>query len=143
MGQDIHMHIEVKYRGFWEHYSAPAVARDYDLFGLLGSKRAPEGLRPVAGIQTGFPEDATLITKLCFEQDNKDYYGGIHPEDVHVLTSGESLQALQQAIYATIPDPRRYRADLEADILHCYIHGNALASHQGFEDVRLVYWFDN
>ena len=33
--------------------------------------------------------------------------------------------------------------ELETGILHTFINGNTLAQHQGWDDLRLIFWFDN
>lgn len=140
MGQNIHLHIEVKHEGQWAHFAAPRVKRNYKLHTLMGGDR-DVGIPPIGGIKTGLPADVSPITKVCFDNDT-GLYGKTLAGTVRVMNA-DQITALQTAYIAAQPELSRLDADLEETVFACYINGNAIASHQGFEDVRLVYWFDN
>lgn len=143
MGQNIHAHIEVKIYDEWHHFAAPRVVRDYKLYGLLGSNRAEDaGLTPIEGITMGMPIDASTLTRVCLEQDAQRYgREAIRKEIRHI--GPEQIRALQEAYEKARPGKGWQETDLEEGIFHAYINGNAIASHDGFDDVRIIYWFDN
>lgn len=137
MGQNIHAHIEVKHNGVWEHFSAPRVVRDYKLYVLMGSNREVPGLKAIEGVEVGLPADASTITKCCLQLDAALYGQGM-VDTVRVLNA-DGIASLQEAYKAVRPDG----CDLEEDVFHCYVAGNAICTHSGFEDSRIIYWFDN
>ena len=141
MGQNIHAHIEVKHNDAWEHFSAPCVIRDYKLYRLMGSNRDVAGLRTVIGVKPGMPADASIITRRCLELDT-DQYGKSIVNTAHVIDAA-GIAALQDAYRNARPELSLPESDLEETIFHCYIAGNPIFAHDGFEDVRIVYWFDN
>ena len=144
MGTSIHAHVEVKKDGQWHHYHAPIVERNYELFGMMAGVRAMltrDGrlFKPVASIK-GLPEDISLVTKVAYEQDKGK---GVHHESV--LTA-EDIVKLQDLLYWAHPEVVRTgidELDLEYSIFRTYINGNCIHSHQGWDDVRIVCWFDN
>lgn len=129
MGRDIHTHIEVKLHNKWLHYSAPSVPRVTDLYNMLIN----------GDYDTSLPGDASEITRLSHEQDNKRYV--IH--DLRVIPA-ESLEDLQVK-FSQSQCGRNYSldTDLEHSIFRTYINGNSLAEHQGYQDLRIICWFDN
>lgn len=143
MGTTIHAHIEVKRANKWLHYGAPNVPQDYLLFAAINGERRDdfrESMRvritPQASIQ-GLPNDLSEITAFCYEQDRKSCR--LHGEGA--LTA-EDLKHLQTHL-RTINDNMHKRYDLEEDVFYHYINGNCIASHQGWDDVRIVFWYDN
>lgn len=142
MGQNIHLHIEVKRNGVWEHYSAPHVKRDYKLFSLMGSDRFIPGFGPKSTLAHGLPDDASYLTAVCLDYDANDLYGDNIRQTVRVMDK-DGVQKLQLAYALAYPGMAPLDADLEENVFRCYINGNAISAHKGFDDVRLVYWFDN
>lgn len=141
MGQNIHMHIEVKHDGRWQHYAAPHVARNYTLYGLLGSERALEDVEPLRALKVGVPVDASEVTSACLDMDRQDYGPGVYRNARWLDADG--IVKLQAAWHLANPGKTPQETDLESTVLHTYISGNAIAAHYGFEDVRLIWWFDN
>lgn len=148
MGCDIHMHLEVKIAGKWEHYGAPSVSRDYSLFGLLAGVR---GKGPAVVAPKGFPADASTVTRFDYEQWAGDAHtpSWLSAEEISEFQDAWAL-AGEHTIYDGRPYPARGR-DVEADVLHAYFFGNSWADFarwpeerpNGIEDVRWVFWFDN
>lgn len=142
MGAMIHAHIEVKKDAQWFHYAAPAFRRDYELFALIAGVRAEGRLADVQRIATGYglPEDMSEVTRICREQDS-GY--GIHDEGY--MTAAD-VKALQEALYTRHPEVRRTgidEMDLEYSIFKTYVNGGTLAAHEGWDDLRVIFWFDN
>lgn len=136
MGCDIHLHIEIKIAGQWHHYACPKIDRNYELFSIMADVR---GNLPAISEPKGLPEDASIITKMNYDE----YWSG----DAHSKSYLNSDELV--ILSASITD--HLGLDLEHDILRCYLFGN---SFDGFilypksypkeiEDVRFVFWFDN
>ncbi len=141
MGCDIHLHGEVKINGKWEHWSAPSIPRDYNLFGKMAGVRdcGPPIVEP-----RGLPDDASVLTKIAWEHEGED---GHTPS----WLSGSEIEELEKW-YVTSAPPGQWRS-LEHHVLG-YILGNgwnvaaSVAEGEdtypaGFEDARIVFWFDN
>lgn len=141
MGMSIHMHIETKKNGQWHHFSAPALMRDSWFFALLRGQDMElaqnKGIKPVAPIK-GLPDDLSFVTAFCHEQDKKSYK--IHHES---WLGADELVTLQERMDDIFKDKDPLERDLDYSYLHTYINGNSVASHQGWDDVRLIFWFDN
>ena len=135
MSTSIHMHIEVKKDGQWQHYSAPSMLREGQFFDLLAGIYGID--TPVVPVK-GLPNDMSGITQYCYEMDSESYC----PHHQGWLSSAE-LRLLQQRLRDLNPAMDPFDVDLEGVFFHCYINGNAVSSHQGFEDSRLIFWFDN
>lgn len=144
MGTTMHAHIEVKKDGKWYHYGCPDVDRDYLVFACINGTRkdtfnsAPNSIKdkikPVARIHE-LPKDMSEVTRICLDMDKAGYR--LH--DFGVLEA-DDLSALQKEL-REITGCGRY--DLEADIFKTCIGGNSITRHDGFEDVRVLFWFDN
>lgn len=136
MSSVIHMHIEVKKGGRWHHYSAPSILRDplfFDLAAGLSGKISP--IVPLKNL----PDDMSELTMECYLLDAKDHMRLHH----HGWLSSEELHTLQKQLKILRLDAPILETDLEESYFHCYIRGNAVSSHKGFDDSRLVFWFDN
>lgn len=143
MGCNIHAHIELKKDGRWHHFAAPNIKRNYKLFALMGAERADAlvgtGVQPVKHA-IGIPGDATETTLICREQDASR---GVHNECV--LYASE-IETLQDRLYELYPDVKRTgidELDLEDSIFRTYVNGGTIARHDGWDDARIVFWFDN
>ena len=136
MGASIHMHIEVKSGDTWYHYAAPSMFRDRAFFDLVGGIYNEEAaIVPPRGL----PEDLSFVTKHDWNQDRMGYR--LHHAG---WLKAEELRMLQQKLDEKFLDSKKaMKYDLESELLHTYINGNALASHQGWDDLRLIFWFDN
>ena len=143
MGCDIHMHIELKVRGSeeWYHYAAPSVRSNYLFFAILGPCGRRKEIQPIAPAR-GLPSDASLITRLCYEDEQDDAHGvswlGADEID-EIRTRYQAAVESEGMVYDHLKN------DLEHGVFHTYLLGNALTTLEGtpFSDVRLVFWFDN
>lgn len=143
MGTTMHAHIEVKKDGKWLHYGCPDVSRDYLVFACVDGTRknsfkdsAPSSydrIRPVCGIHE-LPDDMSEVTSVCLEEDRDCGLKGFG-----VIYAPE-IAALQKELKELMPSGLN---DLEEDIFKTYIAGGSIAAHKGFEDVRIVFWYDN
>lgn len=146
MGCDIHLHIEVKINGKWEHWGAPSVQRWYELFEKMAGVRGD--VRNAISPPKGLPEDMTTLTKLAATYDGKDAHSHswLGTEEIMQLEDWLKKQARGEWIN-----------DLEHHILHSYLFGNSFTGHKRYpedskyrldagidvQDVRFVFWFDN
>lgn len=144
MGCNIHAHIEVKKDGQWHHFGQPNVERNYYVFSVIAGERISDcfldGVFPVAHIHE-IPSDISFVTRVCLEQDKIRYR--IHNPGVLLA---EDLPELQDCLYEARPSIERTgidELDLEHSIFRTYINGSTLAKHDGWDDLRIVFWFDN
>lgn len=145
MGTSIHMHIEVKDpQGQWHHIQAPHIYRDYVFFDLLAGVWGK--YKPVAPVR-GLPEDASWLTQELYRQDSEDYKlhhaTWLNSEELVTLQERLTDIATSEKVRYGGGDTRQSKRDLEDDYFHLYLRGNAVSRHQGWEDVRLIAWFDN
>lgn len=139
MGTTMNAYIEVKHAGMWLLYANPAMKRDYDLFNLIAQVRDEAPIKSEIKYHAGLPKDLSLGTKLCSEELRG--YGMRCPG----WLDSEQIRTLQDELYKMRPDVKRTgidELDLEHSIFHTYINKNSIAGHSGFEDSRLVFWFD-
>lgn len=137
MGASIHMHIEVRSGDTWHHYAAPHMFRNGIFFDLVAGINGK--LQPVVPPR-GLPENLSFITRHDWEQDSKSYR--LHHAG---WLSAEELAELQERLKEVCGNSARSHLDydLEEGFLHTYINGNALTLHQGWNDLRFIFWFDN
>ena len=150
MGCNIHLHVEVRYNGKWEHYAKPYVERWYDLFDIMAGVRGD--VTPIIAPK-GLPSDISVITQL-------DY--NCRRGDTHHCSwfNEEEIDRLQEWL-----NKEREKADKTIDSYHwdnyvlvigvlsnTYLFGNSLTAFKHYDDsplpegcdaVRLVFWFDN
>ena len=131
MGTTMHAHIEVKLGNDWLHFATPSVQRDYTLFELINELHAET-------VDNKIIDMASEVTRKCFAQDCDSYR--IH--DMFVLQA-EDLPVLQQRLWDAHTDKSILDLDLEGSIFHTYVNGNTLAQHQGWDDLRIIGWYDN
>lgn len=142
MGCNAHVHIEVKKNEKWYHFAAPDVRRDYFVYAAMAGERLEDLPQCIqkricpAAESHEMPNDISEVTEICYKQDGEAY----HLHNVSVITA-EGLHRLQQNLNELNALPRSY--DLEEDIFHTYVGGNTLAQHQGWDDLRVILWFDN
>lgn len=149
MGTTLHAHIEVKLDGKWQHFAAPCVERNYILFAVLAAVRRQDANAALGHMDpfevttvpwcAKLPEDISEVTAVCHRKESEQY--DLHHEG---WLEGRFIPTLQQELNRYMS----YKAkngpmDLEEDIFHTYINGSSIAAHDGFEDVRIVFWFDN
>jgi hypothetical protein len=148
MGCDIHLHIEVKLNGKWEHYGAPNVSRWYLLFEkMAGVRGEPEN---AISLPKGLPDDLTTLTRYSSERWDGDghSHSWLGIEEIMLLEDWLKTQKSEWRTHS--PDAS---VDLEHHVLHTYLFGNSFTgpkrypeddqSRPGVEDVRFVFWFDN
>jgi len=145
MGCDIHLHIELKVSGKWEHYAAPSVDRWYKLFGLLAGVR-DNAIKPISPPK-GLPKDISVLTKLEREDMGRDGHTDSWLNANEILILSETLND-----WGEKDNVGFLGYDLEQKILRTYLFRNSFAGHvkyedcslpDGVEDVRFVFWFDN
>ena len=141
MGCDIHLHIEYRVNGKWEHYAAPHVGRWYDLFSVMAGVRGE--YEPIVEPK-GFPEDATIFTRWDYEMFGIDAHSASYLQNEEILQLSKWIKEqskIEGAFY-----------NLEHTVLHTYMGGNGLCDFleydaeyapEGTDAVRLVFWFDN
>ena len=133
MGTDIHVHIEYRINGKWEHYGAPEVDRWYELFSVMAGVRGTQ--TPIVEPR-GFPEDASLFT--AWDWEGGDGHNASYLQDQEIVTLEEWLE-----------ERHKY---LES-VLNTYIGGCGLIDFLRYDDkdfvppgtdsIRLVFWFDS
>lgn len=151
MGCDIHLHIEVLVKGEWLHYGAPNVGRWYRLFGAMAGVRSLKET-PISPPK-GFPEDASIVTKLIRAHDGADGHSDSWLSHDEIMQLEDRLRRWEKEDPDPTLDPFRNRYDLEAGVLHTYLAGSGFTAHwryddirylpEGIDDVRFVFWFDN
>lgn len=154
MGCDIHIHIEVKFRGNWEHYGTPQVSRWYRLFAKMANVRNAEPhdkdyIKPISDPK-GMPDDVTTLTAHDNERGSGDWHSHswLDLDEIVLLEDWLEEQSKQQREI----DPSAPWLDLEHTVLHTYLFGNSFAGLRRYPkdydgdqvaDVRFVFWFDN
>lgn len=137
MGCDVHLHVEVKIKGTWYHYAAPRVERLYVVFAMMGPcGRAPE-VEPISQSK-GLPETATPLTRLDYEDYGQEAHGAS-------WLGVEELDLLRKRIKDYFGDQYNcLRHGLEHGIFRTYLQGGSLTRIEDpYEDLRVVFWFDN
>lgn len=141
MGTTIHTHIEYKTdNGNWLHWAAPVVSANYKLFALItGVRNDNYNIKPIVG-ERGLPKDISEATKIAYEQDSRAY-SSLRPE---TWLNGDEIVKLQERWVELTGGKPTLDNDLEYSVFHTYgPGGSAIASHQGFADVRIIFWFDD
>ena len=144
MGCDIHVHVEIRVDGEWEHYNHPRVDRNYRVFTkMAGVRNGYDDIDPFP--PKGFPEDASVTTTEDYE------HWGIDAHTPSYLV-GEELEAFRHwwdKEFGTEPSTFRNGLDFEHHQFG-YIFGNGFRSWDSHcqvglypGDIRLVFWFDN
>ena len=148
MGCDIHAHIEIRYKGKWEHYAIPSIDRNYSLFGIMADVRrnGPAIVEP-----KGVPNDMSIVTRLDWERWGVDAHTAswFNEEEIDQLDVWLKEQATQNK-----NNPYDLAYDLEWGILNkTYMFGSSLTAFKHYDDydylpkgcdaIRLIFWFDN
>ncbi len=143
MGCDIHLHVEVKINGKWEHYNAPYIHRHYRLFARMARVRKSDDLSDGECFKPrGIPTDVSTTTKFAYER------WGVDAHDASWLGAVEA-GCIQEWYHSDEkndnPHPPLFGYVFGNDI-DTYVRfpkdGNRIRS-LGFEDARIVFWFDN
>ncbi len=141
MGCDIHMHIEVKHGGVWHHFGHPAITRHYAFFAHFARCGRSEEIDPVDE-NRGVPEDMSVITRIDWERCDGECHSASwldRGEIDELRWRWEKWKNEHDGGYDWMKD------DLEAARFRTYLHGSAITDLEDtpYEDVRLVFWFDN
>lgn len=143
MGCDIHLHVEIKVEGAWQHYQAPGISRDYRLFAKMAGVRNYENEIVPISEPKGLPKDLTLVTAKDAEEWGVDGHS-------HSWLDKHEIARLAEWCHERV-EMDHMRRDLEYGVLHSYLFGNSYAGPSKWpeeqpawlEDVRFVFWFDN
>lgn len=146
MGCDIHVHIEVKIKGKWEHYSTCKGMQNYRMFALWAGVRNEYDIKPFVEPR-GLPDDITAMTRFDWDRQSVDWH-------TPSFFTFEEIASLSKRMVEEEIIESKY--DLEPMVLgRCYLFGHSIGSHHkypedwkklkelGFEDCRIVFWFDN
>lgn len=132
MSKRIRAHIEVKLGDQWLHYAAPEVETNLELFDLLD----------VAGREHEFPMTTLSQVTAMSLQSDKDRIGAMGLG----VVMADQLYDLQAELYRRFPRVKKTgidELDFENSIFRTYINDNALCRHDGWDDLRIVFWFSN
>lgn len=142
MGCDIHLHIEVKINGKWEHYHNPQVPRLYSLFEKMAGVRGSVKNAIVA--PRGIPQDVSVITKFDYERMGSDGHS-------HSYLNAAEIDELDRWAKEKLHPLKQFpQWDMEWE-WQCYFFENTFSGfnrypknrEKGIEDLRFVFWFDN
>lgn len=142
MGCDIHLHVEIKLNGKWEHWNHPYIVRNYSLFAKMAGVRAYcNEVEPISKPR-GLPGDISVVTKFdadCWKNDGHSHSW------LNAVEAGEVQEWFE----------KRFKNECQHPPLFGYVFGNdvhTIVKHpgdcedlvaKGFSDVRIVFWFDN
>lgn len=141
MGCDIHAHFEVKIADKWEHYTIPAIERNYALFEKMAGVRG-EVVNAIVSPR-GLPRDMSVVTAFDAERMGRDGH-------THSWLYAYEIMILAEWGAKNLGPGRLGCWDMEFD-WRCYFFGNSFAGFyqypngapKGIQDLRLVFWFDN
>lgn len=138
MGCDIHVHMEIKLNGQWEHYSIPRISRNYALFEKLAGVRGE--VENAIAPPRGLPDDVTTVTKFDCS------YWGLDGHSHSWISSQEfaEIYAYHETLVAN--KDYWYLSDI-----YGYLFGNDFKDFWVYredypkevEDFRMIFWFDN
>lgn len=151
MGCDIHLHVEIQYKGEWIHFSAPHVDRNYWLFGVLAAVLV--GDKPLTEPK-GLPADISLTTKIDYEYRRYAFHTPSWLNEEEIMELEDRLREKYDQDSITNPAISGAEYDLEIGVLNkTYFYGNSLVGWKrsgngrgapdDVEGIRLVFWFDN
>lgn len=129
MGCDIHVHVEIKLNGKWEHYSVISLERSYILFGKMAGVRSDE-VEPIAQPR-GLPSDMSVVTVHDAEYWGRDGH-------THSWLTREEAGEVQKWYKEKFGN----HAPLFGYVFSSYIRSD-LGHVPEVTDVRIVLWFDN
>lgn len=130
MGSDIHIHIEIKIAGQWEHYGAPSVDRHYSAFSKMAGVRGSED--DAIALPKGMPDNPTLITEMAFKSLGGDGHS-------HSWLNSDEIEELNNWF-----DRVQIRYHSMESWLCTYLNSNGFThTPEWVEDVRFVFWFNN
>lgn len=143
MGCDIHVHVEIKIRGQWRHYSSPYIGGPYDLFAKMAGVRSRAGGPTPIAMPRDLPGDISDVTKI----DALLWAGDGHS---HSWLSAGEASAVED--WMEEKEPGNWHPPLFG-----YVFGNRIGTfvrypegwrprrlrELGVEDMRVVFWLDN
>lgn len=134
MGCDVHMHVEAKIQGTWEHWCNPHVPRNYEMFARMAGVRGDS--EPIAKPR-GLPGDATTATQW----DN--YRWGDDGHSHSWLSSQEAADLMRwvEEHSGGTEFYRRWDWVAGSDFMGFVDYPDDRPG--GMDDFRLVFWFDN
>lgn len=147
MGCDIHLHVEAKVNGHWEHYSNPDVQRNYELFAMMAGVRGDA--TPIA-LPRGLPEDANRLTRLDAEyHDDGHNHSWLSSEEVCLLAERGAKEFGWKQTWHRGPNPG-WETDYFGYFFrntfwgwHAFPEDRKHLRESGVEDFRFVFWFDS
>jgi hypothetical protein len=136
MGCDIHCYAEIKYRGKWRYAGEIEVDRDYELFTkMAGVRDCDKNIEPIS-MPKGRPRDIDELTNCVMNMGNCDH--------------SESYLTFQEIkiLFKWIKKRNMPVGDTK---LVSYFFCNAPFAEflddaelpEGFEDIRIIFSFDN
>lgn len=141
MGTEMHAHIEVLRNDVWYHFAAPILTNRI-IFAAINGKSIEcfeesfqKKIHPKASCK-GFPSNASEVTKICYKHDEK----ACCLNGAGVLTS-DDINALQDHLWKLHEYEPRSHWMLE-ELFHTYINGGKIEDHHGWDDARIVFWYD-
>jgi len=128
MGCDIHVHAEVKIAGKWEYLTEIGFSRHYVLFYKMAGIRGPYvDIEPI-DYPRELPRDISEMTKIWVDYWGRDghFHSWLNYKEIK-----EVFKFLQEYYWES------YNAWQLAELLDKY------GVVPEFEDLRIVFWFDN
>ncbi|MBE3039714.1 MAG: hypothetical protein IMZ62_13005 [Chloroflexi bacterium] len=147
MGCDIHLHIEVKVKGKWEHYSMSRPDRNYELFAKLANVRNNDGIEPISKPR-GLPDGISVLTALDAAHWGSDghNYSYITAEEIAQLEDWANQDRQWKGNNGAGWWMEDYFGFFFGNTFagwYKYPRDNEQLRELGVEDVRFVFWFDN
>lgn len=143
MGCDIHLHVEVKHetKG-WLHYSHPKIDRWYDLFARMADVRNDDREIDPISKPRGLPDDASEMTRLCYEWDDGDAHSASWLERDEIKLLNEFIQQHPMNSERRWHDFDARCGYLFGSSLECDPSGRGTSRPAWIVDCRVVFWFD-
>lgn len=146
MGTDIHLHIEIKVNGKWEHYNKPKIDRNYELFAKLAGVRIVKGIEPIS-LPKGLPEDLSAITKMHADWQSEFQ----HSHSWLDVNEIREVEEWWKKYYLKHWHTHSTEGVSYIESQWGYLFGDAISGFGAFpesypaeiEDVRMVFWFDS
>lgn len=133
MGIDIHLHVEVKINGRWEHYSNPNIDRNHALFAKMANVSACDCIDALSDGR-GLPSKVSPVTLA-----DLNAWGGVTG---HGWLGSDEIVELDDWLDGGTRESGPYRLFyMFGERPRDFILGGHSKEH-GIEDVRFVFWFD-
>lgn len=142
MGCDIHLHIEVRVDGSWEHYAHPNIERYYQMFSRMAGVRQCDGI-PALSPPRGMPDNPSFMTKFDCDHEGIDGHS-------HSWLNATEIKVLEDEFDAGgqwCPKNNNLWWHQQFGFLFGssfgHLHNYPDSYPKEVEDVRFVFWFDN